>query len=553
MATDVSANVKILSTNDIDTFLESAQFGLASPLYTWRKGGTNSEDDDHLYLILGSAQDEVDVSRNVLIEIIPETKEVKFYGKTTLEGVIKFGQGNFDATSLAPHSVTSELLAENIKIDGSVKKLTTAQNIDGISFDGTSEVKRFSICTTSSSNGVKDVKVTNWQDVEGATLNVQFTDKVSDNFSIRVNETNTYTVQYTDFDGKLENLKGSRLIPHRVYEFVKVGSNLVLANELNEFNKEYSDLISLQLGKVYQLDKSQEDKDYPLTFKFSDNVLENPAIDDSQWTPQYGNVLDAVGFAQNLTYNPKSNTLKVGQIKAEISGVAPDFSSGDGSALLVTGQNGQSGIFTYHGEDGTFSLVGDYGSTYSEKITLIFHAKSDSAETTPTYEITLLDKEGKTHLKDLTVDNIIHGKVETAEKDNKGNVIDSTYLTIEEAKKTYVNPSQATTFTATVNVPAVESEQNTTVATVGYVEKIKTEVESSLTKTTQNLTKTINDAIEKENQEWKNKTINIENQIVLNKEQQEKIQKQLGLDNIGFDYSMIDGGTINDKDTSTNA
>ena len=107
---------------------DAIQLGAVWPTYTWRKGGTEDPEDNHLYLTIGSADELLVPEDDALIEIDPETRFVKFWGATELLEGVSFGENTIYGSSLINGSITADKLSPGIVIDGSVAKLTTARN-----------------------------------------------------------------------------------------------------------------------------------------------------------------------------------------------------------------------------------------------------------------------------------------------------------------------------------------------------------------------------------------------------------------------------------------
>lgn len=547
-----------VALESLDGILDSAQFGNANPLYTWRKGGTANQSDNHLYLILGGAQDEVKIGENVLIEIIPETKEVKFYGKTTLNGTVELDQGNIDASSLAKGSITSDLLEPDIAIQGSVERLTTPRSLDGILFDGSSDITRFSICQTKSETSTKEIIVTGFDGKEGATISVLFENApTTDTISFLIHSENTvksnFPVKYANNEGNLVDLDGSTLIANRIYTFIVHEENLVLTNELDD--KASAVLIQFlyeSMGKVYQYDKSNDNIEYPLTLKIGNNTLsatleknafvldvgEEHGLDTGVWAENSETILDSIGFGE-ATYNPQLDRITVTQIKSKATGLTTDFYQGLGTAVFVNGSGIQSGLVSYQANKGVFSIIGNYSE---EKIKIVYTSSEDFENTKPTHEITLIDKDGETTLETLNVSKRIHGEIDRADQDISGNPIETTYLKVADAEAHYARLNNPNFFSAEVHVPKVTTEENTFVSTVGYVDSIRDELSASISDKTNSTLEKLESEVKALNDTILNKTINVENNFVLTQEQKNALLKQLGLENIGFDYILIDGG-----------
>lgn len=162
--------------------MDSMQFGGTGPNYTWRKGGlaTNPE-DNHLWLITGGANDAIVPEQNALIEIDPDDKTIKFWGTTSLLDGLEFQDNSLSGSTLKDGSVTSDKLADGIQINGSALTLTNSRSINGVLFNGSSNVINYASCTTPAAAAAKAVNVPNFKLITGATISVKFENAVSAN------------------------------------------------------------------------------------------------------------------------------------------------------------------------------------------------------------------------------------------------------------------------------------------------------------------------------------------------------------------------------------
>lgn len=479
MSNFVPPNTLIIDSTNLDGALDSTQFGFSYPTYTWRKGGTDKDVDNHLYLFMGNAQETVKPEENVLIEVIPETKEVKFYGKTTLNGTVSFDKGQLNGEVITPKTITSDLLEGGIAIDGTITALARTTNIDGIDFNGTKDVSHFGICTTETEESHKEVTINGFNNSESGIVSIQFTNPLKKDFTIVINDgTKDYgskTVYYANEVGELEPLDGTDLKPNRIYEFSVSGSDrLILNGELNKTSED----VQYSIGKVYQEFKGDDNSDYPILLKYSDNLVEKEMeiddfaydhtenshrVDEGLWNYRENIVYDTVGFG-NLFYNPRLNQLTLGSIKTSIGGIQTDINKGKGTALVVNSNNPISGLISYTSNNRHLNL---YATRNGEiKLTTISPDEADDPYAGKT--ITLIDNEGKI-TADVIKANLLDGLSERAKSDEHGNNIVKTYLTTSDAFKTFVTPNAPVTFTQVVKVPSVQGEENTQVATVGYV------------------------------------------------------------------------------------
>ena len=95
-------------------------------------------------------------------------------------------------------------------------KLSTARNIDGISFDGTAAVSRYAKCTTASSTQIKVVSVNNFKIEEGARITVKFTHtNTIANPKLNVSGTGDYYIKYRE-----KNIPKEALRSGGIYDFI---------------------------------------------------------------------------------------------------------------------------------------------------------------------------------------------------------------------------------------------------------------------------------------------------------------------------------------------
>ncbi len=109
---------------------------------------------------------------------------------------------------------------ESINVS-SATKLKSAQSIDGISFDGTSSVLRYTICDTASGTAEKTVSLSNFILAQGAKITVKFTNANSaDSPELNVNDTGAFPIVY-----KGSNVSAGFLEANFPYSFIFSGDN----------------------------------------------------------------------------------------------------------------------------------------------------------------------------------------------------------------------------------------------------------------------------------------------------------------------------------------
>ena len=185
------------------------------------------------------------------------------------------GLGNVDNTSDLNKPVsTAQQAALDDKLGKtenatSATKLQTARKIDGVSFDGASDITHYGVCEDGSGVLNKSVSCPGFTLVEGATIKVKFkySQFVSGATSLNVNGTGAKTIKYQskDFDGE-DILKSGT-----VYEFVYDGTNYILVGELSI---RYSRATDSTEGLV-KIGYTQSDKNYPVELNDSGQMYVN--------------------------------------------------------------------------------------------------------------------------------------------------------------------------------------------------------------------------------------------------------------------------------------
>ena len=130
------------------------------------------------------------------------------------------GLGNVDNTADADKNVLS------------ATKLTTAATVDGVSFDGSSGIIHYGVCSTDAATTTKVVSCTGFTKVTGAWIAVKFTvtnTGAVGSLQLNVNSTGGAPIKYRN-----ANLPdASTLTAQRVYLFVYDGTNYQLVGDLD--------------------------------------------------------------------------------------------------------------------------------------------------------------------------------------------------------------------------------------------------------------------------------------------------------------------------------
>lgn len=409
--------------------MDSMQFGGTGPNYTWRKGGlaTNPE-DNHLWLITGGANDAIVPEQNALIEIDPDDKTIKFWGTTSLLDGLEFQDNSLSGSTLKDGSVTSDKLADGIQINGSALTLTNSRSINGVLFNGSSNVINYASCTTPAATTAKAVNVPNFKLITGATISVKFENAVSaNNPTLNVTGSGNKPIFYHG-----NAIAANSLLAKTVYTFVYDGTNWNVVGDLTT---------TMTDNKTTQV-VTNNDAQYPLVFASEAN--------------QADTVTSGVRFAPVFSTNPSTGKITAPTIVSKTSGSIPSINNqSSGSVINIENSGNIAGISSHKLRDGTIALV----SGLNNGITVNYTRKSDvdANATEPTFQATLMDDAGNATFPNKVtartfVGNINHAT--QADRDGQNRVIADTYLTKVDGDAKYVknnitnswvNPSVNTT------------------------------------------------------------------------------------------------------------
>lgn len=422
--------------NQPSTIADAIQFGAVWPTYTWRKGGTDDPQDNHLYLTIGSADQLLVPEDDALIEIDPETRFIKFWGTTELLQGVSFGDNTVYGNSLIDGTVTSDKLQPGIAINGSVARLTNTRTINGIAFDGSSDVNSFAIVNTASSTARKTTSITNFRAVAGAVVTLRFTNNnTAANPTLNVSDTGEYPIRYNG-----TNIAANKLVNNRIYSFVFDGIGYNLIGDLNEG---YTD-------------------EHVRTELVSDNNVYRITLTNNNST-----ATSYLQFANTLSYNPGQNTLLVDQIASNISSSWNQIHNQQGSIINSTSGGPIVGLATYKSASGVFSISG-----MTNGLVASFTTNDDLTDATPTHLANLLDIDGNACFPNTVKATKFEGTATVADKaisDQNGNNIANTYATKSQLTGEYL-PLAGGIMTGPVKLAPVNNEANLIASTVGYVD-----------------------------------------------------------------------------------
>ena len=112
---------------------------------------------------------------------------------------------------------------------GSATKLATARTIDGVSFDGTSNITHFGSCSTAAGTAAKVVSCPGFVLTTGSVITVKFTvNNTASNPTLNVNNTGAKAIRYRG-NAMVSGYLGN----NSVYTFIYDGTNYQLIGDLN--------------------------------------------------------------------------------------------------------------------------------------------------------------------------------------------------------------------------------------------------------------------------------------------------------------------------------
>ena len=125
------------------------------------------------------------------------------------------------------------------------KQLETARKIDGVNFDGTTDITHYGICSTAAGTAAKTVAVTGFNLVTGARVTVKFTvTNTAASPTLNVNGTGAKAIKYRD-----STISTGYLAANRVYEFVYDGTDYLFMGDINtDTNTTYTAGTGITIG-----------------------------------------------------------------------------------------------------------------------------------------------------------------------------------------------------------------------------------------------------------------------------------------------------------------
>lgn len=214
-------DVRVPTQNDYATVLadETQPKGVDDTYPTTRysyQGGTYPNGQWAFQYIVNNTsltQEQVNaINSGITKEIVDQIVEGSVTGvKGNAESVYRTGNVNLTPENIGLGNVANELQFSESNPQPTVAKLTTARNIDGIIFDGSSEVNHYGVCSTPSDTVEKTVAIENFVLVTGAQIVVKFSNaNTTLQPTLNVNNTGavpiTRNINVTDFAWKSEDV-----------------------------------------------------------------------------------------------------------------------------------------------------------------------------------------------------------------------------------------------------------------------------------------------------------------------------------------------------------
>lgn len=423
--------------NSYSPVTDALQLGAVSPTYTWRKGGTEDPQDNHLWLSLTAADDLLVPENDALIEIDPETKHVKFWATTELLDGVSFGENFLEGSAIKDGTIDSDKLKPGIVIDGSVTKLTTARNINGVLFDGTSNAINYGVSNTAAGTAAKTVSINNFELISGATITVKFANNnTANNPTLNVSDTGAKPIFYRG-----ARLDKAQLTNNRYFTFVYDGTNYNVVGDLyiDTSTDENVTVTAVTDNKTYNLIGTENNSSYT----------------------------GHVNSFNSVKYNPNTSTLSVNHINSNVGGTWNQINAQTAGIINSTSSAGLTGLITSNQTSGVFTITGS-----TDALLASFTARDlvDDDYDGNSYQVSLLDKNGNSEFPGNIIAPRLIGTADTATRainDANGDRIDSTYARANDLSQ-YLLLSGGT-ITGNLFVAPIDGESNVQVSTCGWV------------------------------------------------------------------------------------
>ena len=265
---------------------------------------------------------------------------------TTQSGFKLFVDGNYQENRNLQYAISASRMYYRFKSGASewtswhtIGNLFSAHSIDGVDFDGTTDIIHYGTCDTAKATAAKEVECAGFKLVTGAIIFVRFTvtntAAVAD-LTLNVNSTGAIGIKYRN-----ANLPAvGDLAANRTYCFVYDGTYYQWVGD-RDTNGD---------TKVRQT-LATADTDRPLLMAYSANTVTTTNVDNVAYrnnsifaNPSTG-VITANGFTGSLTGAASLNVLKAGDTMTGTLGLEPASGSGGKIELRAsTANTTQTGI-----------------------------------------------------------------------------------------------------------------------------------------------------------------------------------------------------------------
>lgn len=169
-------------------------------------------------------------------------------------------------TLLYPVTVADNVDGLDKALAGSAVKLNETRLIDGVSFDGSSDITHYTVCSTPANILEKSVSCQGFIPAEGAEITIKFDNNVAGiTPTLNVNETGAKPIFFRG-----SYAKSGLLIANGVYKFVYDGNNY---NLIGDIDTTYSNATTSKSGLMSADDKKKVDDVYSICNDLEREVL----------------------------------------------------------------------------------------------------------------------------------------------------------------------------------------------------------------------------------------------------------------------------------------
>ena len=239
------------------------------------------------------------------------------------------------------------------------KQLETARKVDGVNFDGTTDISHYAECSTAAATVAKTVSVTGFNLVTGACVKVKFTvTNTAANPTLNVSSTGAKAIMYRG-----TAISASILSANRVYEFVYDGTDWELLGDLDS-NTTYKADTGIKLnGTTFQHTNAvtpgtaKGDDSKTLTYGGTFTIQGVTFDAEGHITGQSTTIMTMPAIPSNVTSATKLQTARNFSITGAATAAAVSFNGEKNVALNVTALNA---INLYVNNSDTLILNGNF-------------------------------------------------------------------------------------------------------------------------------------------------------------------------------------------------